>query len=731
MEDLNKPYDPKDHEDKIYRLWEESGFFAPEAHQPSADHPNRDKTFCMVLPPPNITGSLHMGHALNATIQDILIRYHRMQGFKTLWLPGTDHAGIATQYVVEKELKKEGKTRFDLGKEEFLKRVWDWREKYGHIILDQLKKLGASCDWSRTRFTLDKEYTQAVETAFNHYYEKGLIYQSDRVVNWCSRCATSLSDLEAEYQEEEAELFFIKYLLTPSEVEGHTNNPRYIIVATTRPETMLGDTAVAVNPKDERYKKFIGKKVILPIQNRKIPIVADEAVDMEFGTGAVKVTPAHDALDFEIHERHNLPIFKIIDEKGRMTQEAGEFQGMKILECREAVVKKLDELGLVEKIEKFKHNISKCYRCGTTIEPLISKQWFLKMKGLAQKAIEAVESGEIKFHPENFTKTYLDWLKNIRDWAISRQLWWGHHLPVFYCIKKQEAISNFQFLISNNKEVIIGTKPEKCPFCGDCEMQQPDDVLDTWFSSALWPFATLGWPNQTDDLKNFYPTQVLSTARDIINLWVARMIYSGLEFTERKPFTDVIIHATVLNKEGKRMSKSLGTGVDPLKLVDEYGADATRFAIIWQAMGGQDIKWQQEAIMAGKKFLNKIWNSTRYVMARLPANNYSITTLDLKNQDNQDIAQKLKTTRLAVSGLIETYEFGQALHILYDFFWHDFCDNYIEQTKKQSDEETNQTLIYVLSSSLKMLHPFIPFLTEALWAKIPIKDKNLLIVEKW
>lgn len=677
MESLNKPYNPKDHEEKIYKKWEKSGYFNPD-NLPG----ERKESFCMVIPPPNITGSLHMGHALNATIQDILIRYHRMKGYKTLWLPGTDHAGIATQYVVEKELKKEGKTRFDLGKEKFLERVWEWREKYGHIILDQFKKLGASCDWSRTRFTLDEEYSKAVYEAFKHYYEKELIYEADRVVNWCSRCATSLSDLETEYKEEEAELTFIKYPLVDG--SGH------ITVATTRPETMLGDSAVAVNPKDEKYKKLVGKKVVLPIQNREIPIVEDDAVDMEFGTGAVKVTPAHDALDFEIHERHNLPIYKVIDEKGRMTKEAGEFEGMKATECREAVTKKLEIFGLIEKKEKFTHNISKCYRCGTVIEPLISKQWFLKMKDLAKKAIDAVEDGDVKFFPENFKKTYLDWLKNIRDWAISRQLWWGHKIPV-------EGVN---------------------------------DVLDTWFSSALWPFAALGWPEKTKDLEEFYPTQVLSTARDIINLWVARMIYSGLEFTGKKPFSDVIIHATVLNKEGKRMSKSLGTGIDPLQLVEEYGADATRFALIWQYMGGQDMKWQQEAVVAGKKLMNKIWNASRFVLSREIKRN-ELEIPKVKEEINKKILSEFENIKSETEKSLKKYEFGQALHALYDFFWHNYCDKYLEESKNSKTEETNETLIYVLAGTIKLFHPFIPFVTEVLWDKMPIKNKELLIIEKW
>ena len=744
MDELNKPYNHKDHEEKIYKKWEESGSFNPD-NLPG----ERKETFCMTMAPPNVTGSLHMGHALEYTLSDILIRFKRMSGYETLWLPGTDHAGIATQNVVEKELKKQGLTRHDLGREKFLEKVWEWKEKYGHTIIDQLKKLGSSADWSRTRFTMDTEYAGAVANAFKHYYDKGLVYQGERVINWCSRCETSLSDLETEYQEEESELVFIKYpLVEKSEIrnpKSETNSEpknqgsEFIIVATTRTETMLGDSAVAVNPKDERYKKFVGKKVILPIQNREIPIIADDAVDMGFGTGAVKVTPSHDASDFEIHERHNLPIYKVIDEKGRMADEAGaDFKGMKVLECRAAVVKKLEKLGLIEKTEKFTHNISKCYRCGTVIEPLISKQWFVKMKTLAQKAIDAVESGHVKFHPENFKKTYLDWLKNIKDWCVSRQIWWGHRLPVFYCTKKQEAISNFQFLISNDKEVIIGEKPEKCPTCKNCKMKQIDDVLDTWFSSALWPFTTLGWPHSAkasrgkpSDLERFYPTNVLTNDRGIINLWDARMVFSGLEFIGKQPFSDLIIHATVLTKEGKRMSKSLGTGIDPLQLIDQYGADATRFALIWQSMGGQDIKWQQEAVVAGKKLLNKIWNAGRFVLRQLNADRYSLIAPDVKENINKEILKKLEKIKSETTESIKKYEFGQALHALYDFFWHDFCDKYLEESKKSRSDETNQTLVFILASTIKLFHPFIPFVTEALWDKIPIKGKKLLMIENW
>ncbi|HEY4499761.1 MAG TPA: class I tRNA ligase family protein, partial [Candidatus Paceibacterota bacterium] len=553
--ELSSAYDPQQHEDRIYKLWEESGYFNPD-NLPGI----RAKTFTITIPPPNVTGSLHMGHALNATIQDILIRQKRMQGYKTLWIPGTDHAGIATQNVVEKDLKKQGITRHDLGREKFLEKVWEWKQKYGDIILNQLKKLGCSLDWSRTRFTMDERYQKAVTAAFQHYQKNGWLYKAEKVINWCTRCQTSLSDLELEYKEEKGTLWYIKYpLVTPT--QGRSDE--YVVVATTRPETMLGDAAVAVNPKDARYKKLVGKKILLPLQNRTISIITDEEIDMQFGTGAVKVTPAHDLLDAKIGEKHKLPIYKIIGQLGKITEGAGpQFVGLKIAECRTKVIEELKKQNLIEKEEPYTHNVSVCYRCGGVIEPLPSLQWFLKMETLAKHAISAVKKKQVKFHPKSWEKTYLVWLKNIRDWNISRQIWWGHKVPV------------------------------------DGET----DVLDTWFSSALWPFATLGWPEKTKDLKTFYPTQVLSTARDIINLWVARMIFSGLELVGEKPFSNIIIHGTILTKDGKRMSKSLGTGIDPMILIEQYGADATRFGLLWQAMGNQDIHWDEAAVMAGKKF---------------------------------------------------------------------------------------------------------------------------------
>lgn len=687
--ELPPAYDPKQVEEKIYRLWEKSGYFAPEAHQPRADNPNSKKSFCITVPPPNVTGSLHMGHALNATIQDILIRKKRMEGYKTLWLPGTDHAGIATQNVVEKDLKKQGLTRHDLGREKFLEKIWEWKDKYGNIILNQFKKLGSSMDWSRARFTMDENYQKAVTAAFNHYHKKGWLYKAERVINWCVKDQTSLSDLELEYKEEKGKLWFIKY---PLVAQRQSQSDNFVVVATTRPETMLGDSAVAVNPKDKRYKNLIGKKVILPIQNREIPIIADEEIDMDFGTGAVKVTPAHDLLDARLGEKHNLPIHKVIGTLGKMSKKAGLlYAGQKISECREKVVQELEKLNYLEKEEDYTHNVAVCYRCGTTIEPLPSLQWFIKMEELAKLAIKAVKKKEVIFHPKQWEKVYLDWLKNIRDWNISRQIWWGHKIPI----------------------------------------EGETDVLDTWFSSALWPFATLGWPNKTKDLETFYPTQVLSTARDIINLWVARMVYSGLELTGKKPFTDVIIHGTILTKEGKRMSKSLGTGIDPMILIDKYGADATRFGLIWQAMGGQDIHWDETAVIAGKKFANKIWNMARFVLLQI--NNAEIPSgkPKPKKSANKEMLKKLEVAKKMLEKEIDAYDFGQALHTLYDFAWHEFADKYIETSKNQNDEETKQILYFSLLKILKMLHPFMPHLTEEIYQNLPNKEKDFLMVEDW
>jgi valyl-tRNA synthetase len=700
--ELPKAYDPKKTEKKIYDLWLKSGFFNPDKL------PKRHKKpFCITIPPPNVTGELHMGHALQHVMHDIIIRKKRMEGYKTLWLPGTDHAGIATQNKVEQKLKKEGRTRFDLGREKFIEEVWKWKEQYGNIIIDQMKQLGNSCDWSRMRFTMDKKYVKAVETAFNHYYQKGWIYKGLRVVNWCVRCGTSISDLELEYREEKGKLWFIKYPIkdTPppqsppyegGEKWGGGNKlirNRYIVVATTRPETMLGDAAVAVNPEDERYKDLIGRTVILPIQNREIPIIADETVDPKFGTGAVKVTPLHDFNDWEIAQSHKLQQYKIINERGRMTKEAGAIcNGLNVRECREKVVGEIRAQGLLEKEEDFTHQVPHCYRCNSTIEPLASEQWFLKMADLAKTAIRAVKSGEVKFVPKRWEKVYLEWLKNVKDWNISRQLFWGHKIPI-------EGV---------------------------------EDVLDTWFSSALWPFATLGWPDKKSrDLKTFYPTDVMITDRGIINLWVARMIFSSYEFLGKKPFGNAIIHATVLAKDGQRMSKSLGTGVDPIGLIEKYGADATRFGMVYQAMGGQDIKFSEDHIIAGRKFCNKIWNIARFTQLQISNSpNYLISNKipTPKTQHDKKILKKLRETTKLVDKYIENYQFGHATHTLYDFVWHDFADAYIEASKNKKNETV---LLYTLVETLKLLHPFIPFITEKIYQTLPLEKKTMLLVENW
>jgi valyl-tRNA synthetase len=675
---MNPQYNPKETEEKIYQKWLDSGFFNPD------NLPNQKaKPFTIMIAPPNITGSLHMGHALENTISDILVRYHRMKGFKTLWLPGTDHAGIATQNVVEKDLKKQGLSRYDLGKEKFLEKIWEWREKYGDIILDQLKKLGCSLDWSRARFTMDENYQKAVKTAFEKYYKDGLIYQGERVINWCVKDQTALSDLELEYVEEKGKFWHIKYPIKDSK--------DFMEVATTRPETMLGDTAVAVNPSDERYKNLVGKIVIVPIVNREVKIIADRLVDKDFGTGAVKVTPAHDMADSEMGERHNLEFIKIIDEFGRIINVNDEFNGKKINEARELVIKKLKELDFLEKEEEFVHNVAKCYRCNSVVEPMLSKQWFLKMKSLAEKVLKAIEKGDVKYYPERWRKVVEDWLNNIRDWCISRQIWWGHQIPI----------------------------------------EGSADTFDTWFSSALWPFATLGWPEKTDDLKKFYPTTVITSARDILHLWITRMIFSGLYFMDEVPFKEIHIHATIQTKDGKRMSKSLGTGIDPLILIEKYGADATRFGLVYQAFGGQDIRFDENVIMMGKKFGNKLWNIARFVLTKTEGieKNTSLKISEIKDETANVLLQKLSSTTKGVEENIKKYNFGESAHSIYDFVWHDFADIYLEYSKNSDTEETKFVLRFVLDEILKLLHPFMPFITEELWAIIG--HEKLLMIEKW
>lgn len=679
--ELSKTYEPKKVENKIYQLWLRTGFFNPD-RLPG----RRKKAFTIVIPPPNVTGELHMGHALQDIIHDILIRQKRMQGFKTLWLPGTDHAGIATQNVVEKQLKKEGKTRFDLGRDEFVKRIWQWREKYGSIILDQLKKLGCSLDWSRIRFTLDKDYVEAVKFAFLHYYKKGWIYRGERTINWCTRCSTSLSDLEIVYRQEKGSLYYIKY------------GP--MTIATVRPETKLGDTAIAVNPKDKRYKKYIGRTIEIKtvLGPAKIKVIGDKSVDMDFGTGAMKVTPAHDIHDFELGEKHGLERKQVIGPDGKMTKLAQKYAGLTVKEARERIAKDMKKIGIFEKVVPYTHNVARCYRCNTVLEPILSKQWFLKMDPLAKSAIKAVRSGKVRFVPKNFEKIYFNWLDNVKDWCISRQLWWGHKIP----------------------------------------LEGEKDVLDTWFSSALWPFATLGWPKRSKDLKTFYPTDVLVTDRGIINLWVTRMIFSGMEFMKKVPFHTVLIHATVLTKEGKRMSKSLGTGIDPINLIEKYGADSTRFGITYQIMGGQDIRFVEDNIVMGKKFCNKLWNASRFVLMQIPKSprsNLDKGRFDLRKLTAADkkILKVLDKTIKSVNKDLESFRFGKAAHTLYDFFWHDFCDIYIEKFKGQKSKVKSQrVLLYVLLTFLKLLHPFVPFITEEIYQRLPIKGKKqCLMIEKW
>ncbi|MBI2052885.1 MAG: valine--tRNA ligase [Candidatus Ryanbacteria bacterium] len=716
LEDLPKSYEPGQHEEEIYRAWEVSGFFNPDM-LPDADH---RKPFTIMMAPPNVTGHIHVGHALENVLSDVLIRRKRMEGYKTLFLPGKDHAGIAGQYVVEKELKKEGKSRQALGREKFLERVWEWMHQYGNAIDQELKKLGISTDWSRAKFTMDESYQHAVERVFLHYYNAGYIYRGKRVVNWCPRCQTTISDLEVEYIEETGKLYTIQY------------GP--IAVSTVRPETKLGDTALAVHPDDPRYAEYIGKEISLETTDPEIPphkspqkkeiklmVVADEAADPKFGTGVIKVTPAHDPADFEIASHHpEIGVIKVIGEDGKMTKEAGpRFEGLGVGEAREKIVLDLEKLGLLSKVENYKHAVGHCERCYETIEPLLSDQWFLKMDALASKAKRAIEKKQISFIPERRRDIMLEWAESVKDWNISRQLWWGHRIPLWHCV-------------CPDPEWRAGhTQPEEV--CKRCKkpFEQTTDVLDTWFSSALWPFVTLGWPDETSDLKTFYPTALISSARDIFFLWIFRMLFSGLEFTGKVPFKVSYTHATILDKHGKKMSKSRGNIVDPMKLIDTYGIDATRFGLVWQAMSTQDICWTENPCRAGKKFLNKIWNSGRLALSRLPpGKEYKLARPRRpRNAHNKKILGELAATEKKVSGLVETFDLGQALHALYDFYWHSFCDIYLEESKKDSSLETTATLFYVLGSSLKLLHPFLPFITEYLWSLLPIENKKLLLVE--
>ncbi len=707
---LEKSYNPKKVEEKWYKLWEEKGYFEPT-------YDKRKPKFSMVIPPPNVTGVLHIGHALNNTIQDVLARYKRMDGYDVLWIPGTDHAGIATQNVVEREIAKEGLTRHDLGREKFLERVWKWKERYGNRIIEQLKKLGASCSWSYQRFTMDEGLSKAVKEVFVRLWEEGLIYRGDYIINWCPRCQTALADLEVEFETVPGKLWYLKY---PFE-----DGSGYIIVATTRPETMLGDTAVAVNPEDERYKHLIGKNLILPLVNRVIPIIADKIVDPEFGTGAVKVTPAHDFTDFEIAKRHNLPFVKVINEFGRMTEEAGAYAGLDRFEARKRVVEDLKAQGLLEKEEDYQLVLGHCYRCNTVIEPLISKQWFVSTKPLAQPATAAVEYGFIKFVPENWTNLYYDWMRNIRDWCISRQIWWGHRIPVWYCNSCGEII------VSKEDKV------KKCPNCGSIDLKREEDVLDTWFSSALWPFSTMGWPEKNKILSTFYPTSVLVTSFDIIFFWVARMIMMGIHFMGQIPFEKVYIHALVRDEKGQKMSKSRGNVIDPLEMIEKYGTDALRFTLVALAAQGRDIKLSEARIEGFKHFINKVWNASRFVLMNLKDYN-SQEDIDFKKLPlwSKWIISDLQKTIKEVREKLNEFEFDQAAMAVYHFFWDKFCDWYLEASKiylkdKNYKDSTQKVLLEVLKTSLKLLHPFIPFITEEIWQYLPDKETEHIIIAKY
>lgn len=709
IENLPKVYDPKGVESKWYKYWLEKDYFKAEV-----DH-SKPK-YSITIPPPNVTGSLHIGHALCYSIQDVLIRWKRMQGFSALCLPGTDHAGIATQNKVEQQIAEEGLTRHDLGREDFLKKVWAWKENYGGQILHQFKTMGFSFDWERERFTMDAKYSDAVLESFVRLFNKGYIYKGARVINWCPRCHTAISDIEVEHIEHNSHMWHFKYSL--EEGNGH------IIVATTRPETMLGDTAVAVNPKDSRYTHLIGKNVKLPLTGRLIPIVADEYVDMEFGTGAVKVTPAHDPNDFEIGLRHNLPQVVVIAPNGAMAADAGEkYCGLDRYEARKEVVKDLQKLGLLEKIDDHIHQVGTCERCHTVIEPLLSEQWFCKMRELAKPAIDAVTSGRINFHPQRYERIYLDWMENVKDWCISRQLWWGHRIPVWKC----EDCG--QFTASKDKDVV-------CSLCGSSNCEQDPDVLDTWFSSALWPFATMGWPEKTKELDYFYPTDVLVTAREIIYLWVARMIFSSMEYLDGEiPFKDVYIYATVLNEEGRRMSKSLGTGVDPLGLIEEYGVDALRFSLIAQAGKNQDLRFSDKKVEQARNFANKIWNASRFVMMNLADFDSSIKIDETRLEiEDKWLLSRLQSAIKAVNDGFEGFDMDDASKAIYEFIWNEYCDWYLEIAKSRfndTDDRANvqAVLYYALETLLRLLHPIMPFITEEIWQALPHSGKSIMTAE--
>jgi len=707
LENLSKTYNPKDFEDRLYKYWNDNGHFVAHADKTK-------KPYTIMMPPPNVTGSLHMGHALNNTIQDILTRWKRMEGYSALWLPGTDHASISTEAKVVDKIKKEGKSKEELGREGFLEEAWEWTHKYGSTIKNQLKKLGVSCDWSRDRFTLDEGLSKAVEEVFIRLYEKGLIYRGDRIINWCPNCRTAISDAEVEHEDSQGNIWYIRYPIKDS--------TEYIVIATTRPETMLGDLAIAVNPEDERYTNLIGKMAILPLMNKEIPIIADNYVEMEFGTGAVKITPSHDPNDFEVGERHGLGQYIIMNEDGTISANGGVYEGLERYEARKKIVDDLKEQGYLVEIKEHQNAVGHCERCSTIVEPLISKQWFVKMEPLAKPALEAYEKGELNFIPERFGKIYTHWLEGIRDWCISRQLWWGHRLPVYYCEDCGEII-------------VSRTQPEKCNKCGSTKLHQDTDTLDTWFSSALWPFSTLGWPERTEDLEYFFPTDVLITGYDIIFFWVVRMVFSSIEQMGEVPFKDVFLTGLVRDSQGRKMSKSLGNGIDPLEIIDEYGADALRFTLVTGNSPGNDMRFYIERVEANRNFANKLWNATRFVLMNLEED-IAKEELNLDNLEEEDkwILSKLNTVIKEATENLDKYEIGMAAQKIYDFIWDEYCDWYIEMVKSRlygenvsSKETAEKVLLSVLKDILKLLHPFMPFITEEIWQHLPGNDKPLIL----
>ena len=704
--ELEKQYNPKNVEDRIYKSWLDAKYF----------HAKREpgkKTYTIVIPPPNITGQLHMGHALDNTLQDILIRYHRMAGYDTLWVPGTDHASIATEAKIVEAMKKEGLTKEDIGREKFLERAWAWKAQYGGRIIEQLKKIGSSCDWDRERFTLDEGCSKAVNEVFCNLYEKGLIYRGERIINWCPHCLTSISDAEVEYEEQAGHFWHLRY--------PFKDGSGYLELATTRPETLLGDTAVAVNPNDERYKDVVGKTLILPLVHREIPVVADDYVEMDFGTGVVKITPAHDPNDFEVGLRHNLEVINVLTPDAKITDDYPKYAGMDRYEARKAIVEDLKAEGALVEIEDYSHNVGTCYRCGTTVEPRVSKQWFVKMKPLAGPAIDAVKNGDTRFIPQRFEKVYFHWLENIRDWCISRQLWWGHRIPAWYCADCGEI-------------TVSRTAPTACSHCGSKNIEQDPDTLDTWFSSALWPFSTLGWPEETEDYKHYYPTNTLVTGYDIIPFWVMRMMFSGLEQTGQVPFDTVLIHGLVRDAQGRKMSKSLGNGIDPLEIIDKYGADALRFTLATGNSPGNDMRFSDERVEASRNFANKIWNAARFILMNLPENEPAPYIPQALAIEDKWILSQYNTLVSGVTDSLEKFELGMAVQKLYDFIWDVFCDWYIEIAKIRlngDDEEQKATvravLVYVMSNTLKLLHPFMPFITEEIWQTLPHTGESIMI----